>query len=190
MKIIPIFLILLLSAAWAYTSWHWYTCDIKGFCDETKIQSISEKQNFGNGDSQIITGQDVLSDLSISWGEKTQPSESAVTAKEWDSPIQDLQENITDVKEKSPLCDNPLLPTIALGQINNVEEVKKLEAFLTNRYDYIDRSPGKYDDTDFEIVKKFQEEFRSDVLEPWGLIVPSWFVGTTTVKKINEIACL
>lgn len=38
MKRIPLFLVLTLAAAWGYTSWYWYTCNIKGACQQNLIQ--------------------------------------------------------------------------------------------------------------------------------------------------------
>ncbi|NDK10258.1 hypothetical protein GW846_05790 [Candidatus Gracilibacteria bacterium] len=35
MKIISIFFTLILTIAWGYTSWYWYTCNVKGFCTDT-----------------------------------------------------------------------------------------------------------------------------------------------------------
>ena len=38
-----ILVVIFLSGAWAYTSWYWYTCNIKGFCETTSsILSVSK----------------------------------------------------------------------------------------------------------------------------------------------------
>jgi hypothetical protein len=46
-----------------------------------------------------------------------------------------------------------------------------------------------YGQDDFEAIKRFQIEFRADILDPWDIINPTGYVYKTTVKKINEVAC-
>lgn len=43
MRHIPLFLTLLLMWAWVYTSWYWYTCNIKWFCDYNAVYTDSQK---------------------------------------------------------------------------------------------------------------------------------------------------
>lgn len=47
MKRIPLFLVLTLAAAWGYTSWYWYTCNIKWACQQ-EIEQINSNESVEN----------------------------------------------------------------------------------------------------------------------------------------------
>ncbi len=86
------------------------------------------------------------------------------------------------------ICQNPLVWPISIWASNSIEEVMALERFLIARGLLI-TSDGVFWNDDFEAIKQFQEEFRSEVLTPWGINNPTWYVGRTTIQKIQELAC-
>ena len=92
------------------------------------------------------------------------------------------------VKEVVSLCQKPLLGPIGLWTVNDSDEVERLEAFLIARWEKIEIN-GIYGQDDFDAVKRFQLEYRADILDPWDINNPTGYVYKTTVKKINEIAC-
>jgi len=105
---------------------------------------------------------------------------STVEDQVWD-------ENLEKDTELS-LCQKPLVWPIGLWTLNDEWEVARLEAFLLKRGD-ISRTDWVYGQDDFEAIKRFQIEFRADILDPWDIINPTGYVYKTTVKKINEVAC-
>jgi hypothetical protein len=87
-----------------------------------------------------------------------------------------------------------LLDFMQIGAENNPWEVKKLQSFLNI---FVAPNPvtgffGKITDKN---VKKFQEQYKDDVLLPWfekGIVSntnPTGFVYKTTLWKINSIVC-
>jgi len=202
MKNIPIIFALILAIAWWYTSWYWYVCNIKWLCnasissqeniitvddtiidtspnvEETKVDKINVQQ-----DENILTADDVLSsDID---NDSSEIKEEAIIEEEIQKEIPE------EVKEESPenewekedatevvtICTNPLEWPIAFGAQNDAWEVELLETFLISRWE------------ELNAVKRFQIEYRSEILDPWGIQNPTWYVYTTTVKTINEIAC-
>lgn len=71
MKRIPLFLVLTLMAAWWYTSWYWYTCNIKWACqqaveqvaspDLTQIQTVDQDINPRETETQTSTWEEIQS---------------------------------------------------------------------------------------------------------------------------------
>ena len=238
MRSLPIILTLLLTAAWAYTSWYWYTCNIKWLCESSNSSErrIWEKSE----EKKMVTGKDVIVDSTPVWNEEViseietnreeagsiddttqeenpDESETEGTEGEWEnnpesSEIQDLDESTLETESTSSniqeeedteidwwqeattqegaflLCDTPLLGPIALWENNNTTEVEKLETFLKAQGKDI-TIDGVYDSSDLDLVKEFQLEYKSEILDPWGITVPTGYVGRTTVKQINDIAC-
>lgn len=217
MKKILIFLILFLSGAWAYTSWYWYSCYIKDLCwvsynsselsespaviplslsgslweDEDVIWSIDE-------DEIILSQEDIvsLSVNDVTWPSSTPPPQAVIEQEvgeeqqensdslPW-SPSQNISELPSPIRD---ICQNPLEWPIRISGNNNAEEVLALEKFLRGR-GLLLSSDGVFWSDDFEAVKAFQEEFRSEILTPWGINNPTWYVGRTTIQKVQELSC-
>ncbi len=89
---------------------------------------------------------------------------------------------------EAPVC-NYLLEYIKLGAKNNPVEVEKLETFLNIFEGESLAINGSYEKVDFNAVSRFQEKYRTDVLDPWGLKSATGFVYITTKKKVNELYC-
>lgn len=121
-------------------------------------------------------------------------SENAVIENEQERVAEELPRVIIDDSEDytptTPLaiCETPLVWPIEFGKNNNIGQVELLEEFLLSRGEEI-TADGKYDQQDFEAVKRFQLEYKEEILDPWGVTEPTGFVFRTTVKQINEIAC-
>ena len=72
---------------------------------------------------------------------------------------------------------------------NDPIEVLKLQSFL-NVFEKENLSlTGKFDQTTFEAVQRFQIKYTGDILTPWGPKVTTGFVYILTKKKVNEIYC-
>ena len=94
---------------------------------------------------------------------------------------------ITQVPEKE--CQTLIVTPIRLGNQNDTWDVKDLEDFL-NAFEWESLEVNwVYDEADFEAVKRFQQKYASEILTPWGIQNPTWYVFKTTTEKINEIYC-
>lgn len=191
MRIILIFLTLLLTAAWLYTSWYWYTCNIKGFCDrninatDLAVEQAKKKLISWNDINQAppvdgSTNETVSDELPRVIIEETPEPEENIPVEK---PSQSIDPDSID-----SLCESPLVGPIEFGKNNDVQEVERLEKFLISRWENLEID-GNYGQKDFEAVKRFQTEYKEEILDPWGVTAPTGFVFRTTVKKINEIAC-
>jgi hypothetical protein len=67
--------------------------------------------------------------------------------------------------------------------------VFKLQGFLDGTQDEHLATSGIYDSTTMLAVGRFQMRYGSDILLPWGLRKPTFTVYTTTLRKINTLAC-
>lgn len=229
MSKLPIILTLLLIAAWGYTSWYWYVCNIKWLCDsnierqsadtasdnliryddvfEENVEDLTTQGNTGSLLTEASTGssapklssEDVLSEnkRSLQTPEKEEVEKAAddesqeatasgTVTEEAPTDTQELPEEKSDWSVT--ICEKPLVWPIGLGAQNNVDEVERLEAFLVARWENITLD-GVYGQEEFEAIKKFQLEYRADILDPWEITEPTGYVFRTTIKKINEIAC-
>lgn len=86
---------------------------------------------------------------------------------------------------------NPYLSKFSrFNSSNNDEgEVQKLQKFLNEHLGTNISTAGIFDSDTNEAVKRFQEKYRSEILDPWGMSSPSGYVYLTTRKTINEIYC-
>jgi len=92
------------------------------------------------------------------------------------------------ITEKEP-CTDIITRSILLGGNNDIEEVKALEQFLNDTQGEKLEVDGRYNQEDYEAVKRFQTKYRADILDPWGVANPTGYVYKTTIKKINELYC-
>jgi N-acetyl-anhydromuramyl-L-alanine amidase AmpD len=87
-------------------------------------------------------------------------------------------------------CAPYLTKSIQLGAVNDPTEVKKLQIFLEDYEGFSNLTEtGIYDQTTYNAVLSFQAKYAQDILIPWGASVPTGYVYTTTIKKVNEIYC-
>ena len=76
------------------------------------------------------------------------------------------------------------------GQVNNTDQVLRLQVFLKVNEGINVPFNGVFDAATEQGVKDFQERYRSDILEPWGPGTPaSGYVYVLTKWKINQILC-
>jgi hypothetical protein len=91
---------------------------------------------------------------------------------------------------KNEQCSQYLNSFIKFGEVNNIEQVKRLQVFLREVANFSEvQITGIYDEVSFNAVKKFQERYAEDILDPWGIEEPTGYVYLTTRKKINELHC-
>ena len=102
----------------------------------------------------------------------------------WDRN-QNTQASTSSVRN---ICQEPLVWPMSLWGNNRSDEVEALERFLIARW-LLTQSNWVFWNDVFDAVREFQEEFRAEVLTPWGINNPTGFVGRTTIQKIQELAC-
>jgi len=86
-------------------------------------------------------------------------------------------------------CTPYLNSFLKYDQTNNVEDVRRLQTFLSEQNSLSTPITGYFDQNTAEAVKAFQLEHREHILSPWGLTQPTGHVYYTTRKTINEIKC-
>jgi hypothetical protein len=80
---------------------------------------------------------------------------------------------------------------LKLGKKNNSTEVTKWQNFLNTHMKEKLSVNGMYNTETFNAVKRFQDNYKSDVLTPWGLKNPTGWTYKTTRMKANQIVgCL
>lgn len=182
---------------WGYISWSYYSCDIKGFCGEQAY--ISVEKNFDSW-SMLATSvvDDINSEELYEDEEEIGTEQENISSTGSSAPEEDIlwEEEITSKtaweqeaqEAKIALCSDPLIGPISYGANNDSEEVQKLEEFLASQGNAVE-ADGIYGASEFAAVKAFQEEYRGTILDPWGINNPTGYVFTTTIKKIEEVAC-
>ena len=86
-------------------------------------------------------------------------------------------------------CGQYLFEFIKINDVNNPEEVRKLQIFLNDFEGFNLDVTGIYNQITYDAVVEFQNKYGNDVLSPWGLESDTGYVYLTTRKKINEIYC-
>lgn len=181
MRKISIFLVLVLTAIWTYTSWYWYTCNIKGFCAVETLENQDTQDMFLTQQETDI----LLSDTPVIL--ETQTGTLVNTGSITEEVIVVEDPNVMMVKQE---CTDIVSKAISLWWSNNDEtEVSALENFLNETQWETLEINGRFNQQDFEAVKRFQLKYREDILDPWQIESPTGYVYTTTIKKINDIHC-
>lgn len=217
MKWFTIGVVLCLLGFWSYTSWYWYVCKIKGFCDvsyiqiekrfqekviswytETLRENIKEEELQENQWDDILLSQsESMENISIELPNDVVQRKDTLfiteknKTKKAEKEQREAETLVQDIQEDHvPAIEKCPIITwpIWFGEINAVEEVKLVESILLEEgFQLV--SDGVYGQDDFEAVKSFQLKYRSDILDPWNITEPTGYVYRTTVKKMNAILC-
>ena len=87
-------------------------------------------------------------------------------------------------------CELYLDQYLKVESENDELNVMKLQQFLLAAEGHEEVSvTGIFDTITDRAVRLFQEKYRADILDPWGINVPTGYVYYTTQKKINEMYC-
>ena len=87
-------------------------------------------------------------------------------------------------------CEQLLFTYIAVDGENNTNDVSKLQYFLqTVEGENGVTVNGVYDEVTQAALKRFQEKYGDEILEPWGIEEATGYVYYTTQKKVNELWC-
>ena len=116
-------------------------------------------------------------------------SDSRLCEYEEEPEVEETTTTPTEVTVTDSVCSPYLTETIALNRNNDSSEVEKLQNFLNNKQGENLTVDGIYNQDDFEAVKRFQEKYRMEVLDIWGLTQPTGYVYLTTRNKINSFYC-
>lgn len=106
MNKIAAFLTLILVIAWAYTSWYWYTCNIKGLCNDT----IQFSQNDDGGIGRVINNESDVknedSDVKVEgWNSETISSDDVSQNEYSETPVEE-SENVSWTEESEDTTEN------------------------------------------------------------------------------------
>ena len=187
MRKLLVLLILVLSALWMYISWHWYTCIIKWFCGSaTEIVSTTDDDIWfvQNDPPEEVREQESQDEVVV---KQKEPQESLEQEPAQEQPVEQKAQAVAPVATKE--CETLIVTPIRLGNTNDLWDVKDLEDFLNAFEGESLEVNWVYDQADFEAVKRFQTKYASEILTPWGIKNPTWYVFKTTTEKINEIYC-
>ncbi|MEK7063581.1 MAG: hypothetical protein AAB955_02750 [Patescibacteria group bacterium] len=77
---------------------------------------------------------------------------------------------------------------VRIGKKNNVEQVKKLQAFLNKQGAALPLT-GFFGPLSLGAVMKFQAQYADSILKPWGITTPTGIVYQTTLWQINKVEC-
>ena len=221
MKVIPIVLTLLLTGAWAYTSWYWYTCNIKWFCGsytQTEIKQVekqaevlpevntqrestwSELESIFTSSWEIeesvvapkLSSEDVLLESQVSKEKNIEQVDINITVGSWaisetETETGKTEEN-QETKNIAVECNKSFTWPISFWWNNNTEDVKFLEKFLLSQGENI-QEDGIYGQEEFDAMKRFQLKYKTEILDPWDIELPTGYVGKTTIKKIQSLTC-
>ena len=90
----------------------------------------------------------------------------------------------------APTTCTPLLTqNMRPGLGNNAVEVQKLQTFLNTHIGANLPVTGYFGPMTTQAVRQFQARYAAEILAPVGLSVPSGFVFTMTLGKINALGC-
>jgi hypothetical protein len=110
--------------------------------------------------------------------------------------LNNINSNIKDSSNQQIISNEilgvctPYLTEFILPGKNNPQQVIKLKTFLVEYEGVTDLNMnGIYDKATQLAVKKFQEKYKSDILDFWSMKSGSFNVYITTRSKINSIVC-
>jgi len=87
-------------------------------------------------------------------------------------------------------CDQYITKHMSLSRNSTDPEVVKLQSFLRTFEGHRDLEiTGVFDTATDDAVRAFQNKYRDEILDPWGLPHDTGHVYYTTKKKVNEIYC-
>lgn len=149
-------------------------------CTDSTAQNYNSEATEGNEDANACTYEQIA--------ENTGGSSSGGRRR-----IQQLQPTPLVLGASTSLC--PILTDyMQMGADNDTMEVMKLQMFL-NIFVAPNPITGTFGAITDANVKAFQEQYRSEILDPWfdrGIVPhnrPTGFVYKTTLWKINSIVC-
>lgn len=76
-----------------------------------------------------------------------------------------------------------------MGMNNDSDEVMKLQQFLNDKVQANLPITGEFGPLTDAAVKKFQETYLEEILQPWGITSGTGFVYLTTQRWINLMTC-
>ncbi len=96
---------------------------------------------------------------------------------------------VLGVATTSTSCSPYLNSYLGLGRDNDTYEVERLQTFLNTTISQSLIVNGVFDSQTKLAVELLQQNYKDDILTPWGLSTPTGIVYYTTLKKINELHC-
>ncbi len=163
----------------------------------SELNTQQEKESSGLTSSGEEISSPKLSAEDVLWESYVPPSivasgSTSEISSSWSKDeSEETSQNITEAEGASDqwdICSSPLIGPLSIGAENSQKQMKKLESFLQSKW-YVSEVDGVFGENDLEAVKKLQLEYKEEMLDPWGITEPTWYVWRTTVATINDIAC-
>lgn len=86
-------------------------------------------------------------------------------------------------------CEQYISTFMRRGQVNDTEQVKRVQGILKMFEGADVEETGEYDEKSEAAIKAFQLKYADEVLTPWAIQAPTGYVFLTTRKKLNEVYC-
>lgn len=150
----------------------WNTLSSSDVLSASPVRETQEEETPSLDDAEESTWSGSLLD-ELMWQEESEESEQEPDTKAW---------------AVASICSVPLVWPIGIWKQNNENEVRRLEAFLNSQGESLSVD-GVYDESDVAAVNRFQTKYRAQILDPWGINNPTWYVFRTTVSTMNSVAC-
>jgi peptidoglycan hydrolase-like protein with peptidoglycan-binding domain len=87
------------------------------------------------------------------------------------------------------LCTPYITSFMKLNQLNNQEQVRRLQKYLNQHEGEHLAVSGTFGYNTFIAIKRYQQKYAQDILYPWGMKEPSGYVYKTTLNHINRQLC-
>lgn len=153
---------------WFGISWYWYACSIKGFCPAPVV---------------VLTQEDEEGVIPVEYRDDVQ------VASMYHSRSTRETRRVVTREETTITCPGYLRSYIRYGTNNRSDDVMRLERYL-NEYEGEELDvDGYYSREDERAVMRFQEKYRAEIMEPWGMSTPSGYVYSHTLRQINALHC-
>ncbi len=162
-----------------------YGCEVRDWCGTGVQEGIALNEALERAQSDNATEKKEEKDMPQADTQKTKMEDDKKSAEQ-ETETKNSEESDGEKKE---CTQEYLTKDIRPGRKNDKQEVIKLEKFLNDFEGEKLITGGVYDGTDQAAVKRFQEKYRKDILDPAGVKNPNGLVLEGTRKKINELYC-
>jgi uncharacterized repeat protein (TIGR01451 family) len=94
--------------------------------------------------------------------------------------LTDRKGDVLGAATTSVACDPYLTSYLKQGANNDADQVRRLQVFFNTFTSSTVPISGVFDLTSQQATRAFQQEYRSEILDPWGLTRPTGYVYYTT----------
>ncbi len=175
---------LLFASIVVFGGWY-YGCDVRQWCGQ-KPEGVALTEVLAEAKNTPQQRQTDAKETNATQEKSAGTSKSSAQGNIAKDRAQERKDVQSAVAQK---CNDYLTKDIRLGARNDKQEVIKLEKFLNTYEGEKLIAGGVYDGTDQAAVKRFQEKYRTAILDPAGVASPNGLVLKGTRKQINALYC-